>query len=66
VDNILSFGNDAAGLQFAQTQLHKIFDMEEEDPDWVMGFQLVENRKQGTLSIYHGQYINAILHCFNA
>ena len=65
VDNILSFGNDAAGLQFTRTQLHEIFDMKEEDPDWVMGFQLVENRKRGTLSIYHGQYINAILCCFN-
>ena len=38
VDNILSFGDNLNGLKLARAELHKIFEMTEEDPDWVMGF----------------------------
>ena len=33
--------------------------MKEEHPDWVMGFKLVENREEATISIDHSQYISA-------
>jgi hypothetical protein len=65
VDNVLSFGNTEAGLKLARNQLHKIFAMKEEDPSWVMGFQLIDNRAQRTISINHRQYIDAILRRFN-
>jgi hypothetical protein len=39
--------------------------MKEKDPNWVMGFQLIDNRAQRTISINHRQYIDAILCCFN-
>ena len=65
VDNVLSFGNTEAGLKLAQSQLHEIFAMKEEDPSWVMGFQLIDNQTQRTISINHRQYIDAILRCFN-
>lgn len=65
IDNILSFGNSIDGLQLARAQLHKTFEMKAEDPDWVMGFQLMEDREKHTISINHGQYIDAVLRQFN-
>ena len=38
--------------------------MKEEDPDWVMGFKLVENQEEATISIDHSQYISAVLRWF--
>ena len=38
--------------------------MKEEDPNWVMGFKLIENRKEATVSIDHSLYVNAVLHQF--
>ena len=61
VDNILSFGNDKARLAKARAKLHTIFEMKEEDPDWVMGFKLVKNQEEATISINHSQYISAVL-----
>jgi hypothetical protein len=53
MDNVLSFGNTEAGLKLPQNQLHKIFVMKEEDPSLVMGFQLIDNQVQRTISINH-------------
>ena len=39
--------------------------MKEEDPNWLMGFLLVENPTTQTISIDHSQYINTILKRFN-
>jgi len=39
--------------------------MKEEDPNWLMGFLLVENPAAQTISIDHSQYINTILKRFN-
>ena len=65
VDNFLSFGNIQSGLKSAQKQLHETFEMKEEDPNWLMGFLLVENPTTQTISIDHSQYINTILKRFN-
>src|SRR5882762_3123451 len=65
VNNVLSFGNTETGLKSVCKQLHKIFAMKEENPDWSMGFQLIENRVQQTISINHKQYIDTVLRCFN-
>ena len=65
VDNVLSFGNTSTGLKIARNQLHKTFAMKEEDPNWVMGFQLIENRAQRTIAMNHRQYIDTILRRFN-
>jgi len=39
--------------------------MKEEDPNWLMGFLLVENPAAQTISVDHSQYINTILKRFN-
>lgn len=65
VDNILSFRDNLDGLKVARAELHKIFKMMEEDPNWVMGFQLIENRHERTIAIDHSQYIEALLRRFN-
>ena len=65
VDNFLSFGNTQSGLKSARKQLHETFEMKEEDPNWLMGFLLVENPTTQTISIDHSQYINTILKRFN-
>jgi hypothetical protein len=38
--------------------------MKEEDPNWVMGFQLVDNRINKTISLSHSQYIDTLLKRF--
>jgi hypothetical protein len=65
VDNVLSFGNTTARLKIAWDQLHKTFAIKEEDHNWVMGFQLVDNQAQYTIAINHKQYIDTILCHFN-
>ena len=39
--------------------------MKEENPNWSMGFQLIENRAQRTISINHKQYIDSVLRRLN-
>ena len=65
VDNVMSFGSTITGLQYACSQLHAVFDMTEENPDWVMGFKLIEDQEWHTITIDHSPYINTILHQFN-
>ena len=65
VDNVMSFGNTITSLQHACLQLHKVFDMTEENPNWVMGFKLIEDRDLHTIAIDHSSYIDAILCWFN-
>ena len=36
VDNVMSFGNTKPGLSKSRAELHKLFKMKEEDPNWVM------------------------------
>ena len=38
VDNVMSFRNTKPRLFKSQAELHKLFEMKEEDPNWVMGF----------------------------
>ena len=64
VDNVMSFGNAKSSLDNAHAELHRIFEMKEEDPNWVMGFKLIEDRGEGTISINHSLYIEAILRRF--
>ena len=51
-------------LDNACTELHRIFEMKEEDLNWMMGFKLIENHGEGTISIDHSLYIKAVLHRF--
>ena len=60
----MSFGNAKSSLDNAHAELHRIFEMKEEDPNWVMGFKLIEDRGERTISINHSLYIEAILHRF--
>ena len=64
VDNVMSFGNAKSSLDDARAELHRIFEMKEEDPNWVMGFKLIEDRGEGTISIDHSLYIEAVLRRF--
>ncbi|KAJ3488832.1 hypothetical protein NLI96_g2539 [Meripilus lineatus] len=65
VDNFLSFADSQAELARVQNLLHSLFEMTTEDPDWIMGFQLISNPHDNTVSISHHQYISAILERFN-
>jgi hypothetical protein len=38
--------------------------MKVEDPNWIMGFQLVEDSERRTINISHAQYITSILKRF--
>ncbi|GBE87258.1 Retrovirus-related Pol polyprotein from transposon TNT 1-94 [Sparassis crispa] len=64
VDNTLSFSDSAEELASVRKQLHSIFEMKEEDPNWLMGFELIDNPQERTVSISHRQYISTILRRF--
>ena len=48
-------------LRRAHTQLYRLFKMKCEDPCWLMGSQLVNNREARTISILHQRYIKTVL-----
>ena len=41
--------------------LHRLFEMKEEDPDWLMNFQLIDDRKHHTVTISQTKYIDTLL-----
>lgn len=65
VDNFLSFADAPSELKRAQAELHSLFEMTTEDPNWIMGFQLIDEPRAKTISISHRQYISTILKRFN-
>ena len=65
VNNIISFRSGKSSLDDARAKLHWIFKMKEEDPNWLMGFKLIENRNEGTIAIDHSLYIDTILQRFS-
>jgi hypothetical protein len=65
VDNFMSFANSLTELEHVRDQLHKLFEMKREDPNWLMGFLLLDDPRNGTISISHAQYIGTILKRFD-
>jgi hypothetical protein len=61
VDNMYSISNSEKELKHAQCQLHELFEMKEENPNWFMGYQLIPNVEKGTISISQHHYINSLL-----
>jgi len=45
VDNIMSFADSDHKLKCTHVQLHGLFKMKHEDPCWLMGFQLIDDRE---------------------
>ena len=64
VNNIMSFRSGKSSLDDTCTKLHRIFKMKKEDPNWLMGFKLIENCNEGTIAIDHSLYIDMILQRF--
>jgi len=64
-DNMLSFAETERELTRLRQQLHKLFEMKEEDPNWLMGFQLIDDPVNHTVSISHRQYVETILKRFH-
>ena len=65
INNIISFGSGKSSLDDACAELHQIFEMKEEDPNWLMGFKLIENHNEGTIAIDHSLYIDTTLQRFS-
>jgi len=65
VNNIMSFADSEHKLERTHVQLHGLFEMKREDPCWLMGFQLVNDREARTVSILHQCYIETVLERFN-
>jgi hypothetical protein len=65
VDNYLSFGNTADALKRARDELHLTFEMKAEDPTWLMGFHLVDNKPLRTTTMSHRQYIETTVRRFH-
>ena len=65
VDNFVTFADSKEELSRVRKELHLTFEMKEEDPDWLMGFRLIDDRERRTVTILHTQYIDTILERFN-
>ena len=61
VDNALTVANTKHMLAETCTLLHRLFKMKEEDPDWLMNFQLIDDCKCHTVTISQTKYINTLL-----
>ena len=61
VDNALTVANTKHMLAETRALLHRLFEMKEEDPDWLMNFQLIDDRKRHTVTISQTKYIDTLL-----
>ena len=52
VDNALTVASSKKMLAETRQALHDLFEMKEEDPNWLMGFKLINDRKKCTVSIH--------------
>jgi hypothetical protein len=57
VDNYLSFSNTSEMLANARKELHLTFKMKAIDPNWIMGFHLIDDKDSGRVAISHWQYL---------
>ena len=61
VNNALTVANTKYMLAEMHALLHRLFEMKEEDPDWLMNFQLIDDRKRHTVTILQTKYIDTLL-----
>ena len=61
IDNALTIASSRAMLAETCCVLHSLFKMKEEDPDWLMGFKLSDDRKNHTVTITQAQYTGTLL-----
>ena len=61
VNNALTVANTKHMLAETRALLHRLFEMKEEDPDWLMNFQLIDNHKCHTVTISQTKYIDTLL-----
>ena len=61
VDNALTVADTKAMLKQTRKLLHSLFEMKEEDLDWLMGIKLTDDRKNGTINLSQAQYIDTLL-----
>jgi len=61
IDNALTIANSRAMLTETRRELHSLFEMKEEDPDWLMGFKLIDDHKNHTVTISQAQYTGTLL-----
>ena len=65
VDNALTVASSKKMLAETRQALHDLFEMKEEDPNWLMGFKLIDNHKKCMVSISQAQYIDTVLKRFS-
>ena len=61
VDNALTVADTKTMLKETRKILHSLFKMKEEDPDWLMGFKLTDDRQNRTVTLSQAQYIDTLL-----
>ena len=61
VNNALTVTDTKTMLKETQKTLHSLFEMKEEDPDWLMGFKLTDDHKNRTVTLLQAQYIDTLL-----
>ncbi|TFY63604.1 hypothetical protein EVJ58_g3163 [Rhodofomes roseus] len=64
VDNMLSFSENPDELARIRHHLHDLFEMKEEDANWLMGFEIIDYPDSHTVAISHRQYIETVIKRF--
>jgi len=65
VDNALTISNSKSMLKGTRQLLHSLFEMKEEDPDWLMGIKLTDDRENRTVTLSQAQYAELLLKRFH-
>ncbi|TFY56531.1 hypothetical protein EVJ58_g7579 [Rhodofomes roseus] len=64
VDNMLSFSENPDELARIRHHLHDLFEMKEEDANWLMGFEIIDYLDSHTVAISHRQYVETVIKRF--
>ena len=65
VDNMYTICESEVELERTRSQLHGLFEMKKEDPNWFMGYQLIPDEANCTIAISQRHYTESILKRFN-
>ena len=64
VDNALTVANSKKMLEDTRQLLHSLFEMKEEDPDWLMGVKLTDDCRKHMVTLSQTQYVKSLLKWF--
>jgi hypothetical protein len=65
VNNMATITETTNVLTCTRKKLCEVFEIKEKDPNWMMGFELIENEENRSILISYQQYFETVLDHFN-